>query len=73
MFDYMVTKQCNQPRFELIRDRYPEIDMNIVVPHEKYIHEFMRLLFEKYGSIENYFLSVGIDGETQEKLRRKMC
>ena len=73
VFDYMVTKQCNQPRFELIRERYPEIDINIVIPHEEYMTEFLRLLFEKYGSIVNYYLAIGIDGEMQEKIRRKMC
>ena len=67
-----MTKQCNQSRFELIRERLPELDMNIVIPQEKYMTEFMSLLFEKYGSIENYYLAMGIDEKMQEKIRRKM-
>ena len=72
VFDYMVTKQCNQARFELIRERLPELDMNIVIPQEKYMTEFMSLLFEKYGSIENYYLAMGINERMQEKIRRTM-
>lgn len=68
VYDYMITRKCMQPRFEAIHQKFPEMDMNIVIPSERNIKEFLRLISEKYGMIENYYLSIGITEELQKKL-----
>ena len=73
MYDYMRTKENNRERFGLIRLYNPDIDMNIVIPRESFITDFMERIVEAHGTVEGYFESVGIGPELQEKIRRKLC
>ncbi len=36
VYDYMLTRECNRKRFELIHQNYHEVDMGIVIPDEIY-------------------------------------
>ena len=51
---------------------HPEIDINIVIPRESYIQDFMKLFLDKFGSVEGYFESMGISAELQAKLKAKL-
>lgn len=63
--NYMLTKEYNQKRFALARQNFPNIDINIVIPHEEYITQFLQLFREKYKDPENYLRSIGVlPGET---------
>ncbi|MCR4587600.1 MAG: tyrosine-protein phosphatase [Lachnospiraceae bacterium] len=73
VYDYMRTGVYNEERFKKIHEMLPEVDMNIVIPHETYMETFLDLLLENYGSVEGYFTAIGIDGELQRKLREKLC
>lgn len=73
VYDYMRTKENNRERFGLIRLYNPDIDMNIVIPRESFITDFMERIVEAHGTVEGYFESVGIGPELQEKIRRKLC
>ncbi len=66
--DYMLTKECNRERFELLRKRRPDLDMNIVIPRESYIRDFMNLFRERFGSVDGYFACTGLSEETKQKL-----
>ena len=70
--DYMLTKECNRERFELLRKRRPDLDMNIVIPRESYIRDFMDLFRERFGSVDGYFACIGLSKETKQKLLARL-
>lgn len=70
--DYMITKVCSRERFELIRKNFPEIDMNIVIPSERYMAEFLGKLKDKYGSFRDYLATIGITEDEMEKITAKL-
>ena len=70
--DYMLTKECNRERFELLRQRRPDVDMNIVIPRESYIRDFMDLFRERFGSVDGYFACIGLSEETKQKLLARL-
>ncbi len=72
VYDYMITKITNEERFKLIREYYPDLDMNIVIPNEENMRSLLRALKEKYGTPENYFSSLGITLEEQQKIIDKL-
>ena len=73
VYDYMRTKVNNKERFGLIRMFNPDIDMNIVIPRESFLTDFMDLLVAEHGTVEGYFESIGIGPELQRKLIEKLC
>ena len=73
LFDYMLTKECNRERFELIHKNYPEIDMNVVIPNEGYMCRFLDLIEQQYGSIQGYFTAIGITEKEQRAIRSKLA
>lgn len=72
IFDYMRTKRNNGPRFELTHKNFPELDMNIIIPNENNMQVFMDRIREEYETIQNYFISVGIGKDLQQRIRVKM-
>ncbi len=70
--DYMYTKENNASRFGRIRENFPDIDINIVIPHEEYMYGFIDLMEKAHGTIEAFFESIGIDASMQKKLRSKL-
>ncbi len=72
VFDYMRTKENDQPRFELIHKNFPDLDMNIVIPNENNIIRFMEMIEDNYGSVEKYFKAIGISSDLQRKIKDKL-
>ncbi len=72
VYDYMRTKENCKERFDLIRQNFPDIDMNIVIPNENNMYSFMDMIEKEHGSINEYFTAIGIDEETQTVIRRKL-
>ena len=70
--DYMLTKECNRERFELLRQRRPDVDMNIVIPRESFIRDFMDLFRARFGSVDGYFAFIGLSEETKQKLLARL-
>lgn len=70
--DYMITKECNKERFKLVRKNLPGIDINIVIPRASYMSDFLDLLYDRYGSIENYFDAIGVESIMRDAIKRKM-
>ena len=73
VYDYMRTKENNKERFGLIKVFNPDVDMNIVIPRESFMTDFLDMIVAEHGTIEGYFESVGIGPELQRKLREKLC
>ena len=73
VYDYMRTKENNRERFGLIKIFNPDVDMNIVIPRESFMTDFLDMITAEHGTIEAYFESVGIGPELQSKLREKLC
>ena len=70
--DYMLTKEYNKERFKMAAIHHPNLDLNIIIPRESYIMDFMKLFREKYGTVEEYFRSIGVSDEIREKLKHKL-
>ena len=73
VFDYMRTKENEQPRFEIIHEKNPDIDMNIVIPNENNMIRFFELMEDKYGTANKYFEAIGIGADLQKKIIEKLC
>ena len=70
--DYMLTKENNQEHFEQIHSRHPELDMDIVIPHEEYMNTFLDLFEKKYRSAENYMLQIGLSENEIREIKEKV-
>lgn len=70
--DYMITRECNRERFELIHKNFPAIDMNIVIPSERYMQEFFQKMEVQYGGVMKYLLSIGVKEEEIQKIIHKL-
>ncbi len=70
--NYMMTKEYNVKRFALARQNHPELDINIIIPREEFIIQFLQLFREKYGDAENYMHSMGVPSEEIEMIRGKL-
>lgn len=70
--NYMMTKECNRERFALLHQKYPDIDMNIVIPREEYMIRFLQLFRKAYGDVETYFRVIGIETEEIQLIRDKL-
>ena len=71
--NYMLTKECCVPLWKMIREALPQFDLNIVIPKEKYMSGFLRLFRERYGTAENYLLSLGLSPKEIGAVKRKLC
>ena len=70
--DYMLTKEYNKERFKMAAIHHPDVDLNIIIPRESYIKDFMRLFSEEFGSVEDYFEKIGVTEDVYKMLRRKL-
>jgi hypothetical protein len=59
-------------KFIEIQNNYPDIDINIVIPHEEYIINFMKLFYEKFDNISNYLEWIGLSRNDSNMLRDKL-
>ena len=73
VYDYMRTKENNVKRFEQIRQNFPDLDMNIVIPNENNMTKFMEMIEDSHGTVQDYFTSIGITDEIQQKIIGKIC
>ena len=48
------------------------IDMNIVIPGERYMEEFLHLLKAKYGSFRQYLLAIGVTSDEIDGIKEKL-
>ena len=70
--DYMLTKTYNKERFEWIHKNFPEIDMKIMTPSERYMTGFIDQLKSKYGSFREYLIAIGVTADEIESIIAKL-
>ena len=70
--DYMLSKEANRERFELLKIKHPEIDMNIVIPRESFMRDFLRLFSERFGTVRNYFAALGLTEDLIARIYGKL-
>ncbi len=66
--DYMLTKEYNKERFKMAAIHHPDLDINIIIPRESYILDFMKLFNEEFGDARGYLKSIGVSEETCGRL-----
>lgn len=71
--NYVLTKEYGRERLELVHKNFPELDMNVVIPCEMFMEEFLRMFREKYGDTEIYFKTIGLNDEEILLIREKLC
>lgn len=70
--NYMLTKKYNQKRFLRARRCFPDIDINIIIPHEEYMEIFLQLFRSAYGDAHQYLKSIGLSEEEIRLVRQKL-
>ena len=70
--DYMISKECLKEKFIEIKNNYPDIDINIIIPHETYIINFMDLFYKRFGDINNYLKWIGLSINDKIKIQNKL-
>lgn len=70
--NYVLTKEYGWERLELVHKNFPEIDMNIVTPCERFMEEFLRLFREEYGDTNSYFRTLGLEEAEIQAIRAKL-
>ena len=70
--EYMLTRKCLWESFEKLSRETPVYDLNVVIPKEFYMREFLKLFTAKFGTAREYFRSLGLRDATIEQLRRKL-
>ena len=73
VYDYMITKDLNAERFKRVAENYPDLDMNLVIPNENNMREFLRMMKDRYGTAKAYFSARGITEEEQQRIIAKLC
>ena len=63
----------NKKRFEQIQQNFPELDMKIVIPNENNMIKFMELIEANHETVRDFFTSIGITPDIQQKIIEKLC
>lgn len=71
--NYLITRECIRERLDLVHQRFPELDMDIVTPLPGHIRGFLDLWKSKYKTAENYLHTIGLTDGQMDNLRRKLC
>ena len=71
--DYLITGECIRERLDLVHQRFPELDMDIVTPLPGHIRGFLDLRKSKYKTAENYLHTIGLTDGQMDNLRKKLC
>ena len=70
--DYIISKECLKEKFTEIKENNPNIDINIIIPHESYIIDFMDLFYKRFGDINNYMDLIGLSINDRIKIQNKL-
>ena len=70
--DYMLTGLYLCEAFDDVRRRGTIYDLNIVIPRESYMRDFLMLFHQRFSSIRDYFQWLGLTREETDQLRNKL-
>lgn len=72
VYDYAISRELNKVRLEAFLKEHPKIDREIVLANEKSMFSFLEMMREKYNTVEQYLLNLGIDDEDIQRLKEKL-
>lgn len=72
VYDYAISREFNKQRLEAFLKEHPEIDKDIVLANEKSMYGFLKMLREKYNSVEQYLTDIGISKYEIQELKSKL-
>ncbi len=70
--DYVLTAEYGRARFEAVRQKFPDADMNLVIPCRANMEGFLRLFIEAYGDAENYLRRAGLSETEIAHIKTKL-
>ncbi len=70
--DYLLTREYGAGRLKAVKEKYPDADMDLIIPNVASMSGFIGLLYNKYGNARNYLLSFGLSWDETERIRNKL-
>ena len=70
--NYRLTKFYNQRRFAWAKKNLPDIDIQIILPKEAYMIQFLHLFCKSCGNAQRYLKEIGISNEEIRLLKNKL-
>lgn len=70
--DYVISREYNHKRLEAFLAAHPDVDRNIVLANEKSMNGFIDLFTGKFGSVEQYFIEIGLTAEHVRSISNKL-
>ena len=69
--DYVVSRENYREKLEAFLSANPQIDREIVLANESSMNGFIDLFIERFTTVENYFVSIGLTTKHVEMIRNK--
>ena len=70
--DYMISKENLKCKLEKIKGNNPNININVIIPHESYIVDFIKMFKEKFEDVNKYMDFIGLSVNDRIKLKNKL-
>ena len=70
--DYVISREYNKTRLERFLAEHPEVDRRIVLANEVSMERFLEMFDQEFGSVEGYFMKVGLAEEHVSAVRDKL-
>ncbi len=70
--DYAVSREYNRTRLEQYLSEHPELDRRIVLANEASMERFIDLIYERFGSVQEYFGQSGLTAAQFSRIRGKL-
>ena len=72
VYDYMLTRECSEERFDQIHKNFPEVDMNIVIPNEGNMRKFLEIFRERFWDAYHYLKIRGVTDEECRRIKKRL-
>ncbi|MBR5344545.1 MAG: tyrosine-protein phosphatase [Clostridia bacterium] len=70
--DYVLSREYNKARIERYLAEHPEVNRRIVLANEISMERFLEMFDQEFGSVEGYFMKVGLAEEHVSAVRDKL-
>ncbi|MBQ9827624.1 MAG: GNAT family N-acetyltransferase [Lachnospiraceae bacterium] len=72
MKDYMISDENCGPLYRLIKELFPDVDIEAERPHEWQLEQFFEMFYDEYGSLSGYFDWLGVSTEILENIKSRL-
>ena len=70
--DYVISRENYREKLEAFLAANPQIDREIVLANEKSMNGFIDLFIERFGTVENYFNTIGLSSQHIDMIKKKL-